>query len=98
MNEKEKQWLKDFFHAQSNLLHDINNGILLADSVVWHMSQYKEGVVDQCQQHLDEEPQSILEEAVSALESCSKKLRSGSRTLERYHKDLKIILETPTSS
>jgi exonuclease VII small subunit len=97
MNQKEKQWLKDFFHVQSDLLHDINSGILLADSVAWHISQYRENFTNHRQQQLGEVQQYVLEEAVPALETCSKKLRAGSRKLEQHHKHLQRILETPAS-
>ena len=99
MNETEKQWLKDFLQVQATLLHDINNGILLADSVLWHMNQYRANLANhhQPQPRVEEEPQQVLQEAVSALEHCSKKLRSGSHTLERCYRDLQTRLETPVS-
>jgi|GEM_PF-6355703 hypothetical protein len=93
MNQKEKEWLKNFFYTQADLLHDINNGILLVDSVAWHIIQSKENVINYDQQHLNDVQHHAMEETVPKLQECSKKLRCVSQRLDQCYRNLQTILE-----
>jgi hypothetical protein len=94
MNQKEKEWLKNFFYTQADLLHDINNGILLVDSAAWHIIQSKENVTNHGQQHLNDVQHYAMEETVPKLQECSKKLRCVSQRLNQCYRNLQAILET----